>query len=196
MTARIPSEKYRIPRPIMTAVRNFGHEIPKVPAERTNILNGVGGGSKEGTITARTPCRRYQLWTLANLSSAKLLRRKASPPFRPTAYKSAQPMTDPTVVNSANFTILPGSLMAKVMSKTSFTSGKETNDESHTAKAMSPNPPYGNRVFLSQADIASKFINLSFGGIQRPKSEAMHRDGSVSATNYASVTRHSTCAGR
>src|SRR5437867_8433537 len=141
MTARSPSEKYRIPRPIMTAVRNFGHEIPKVPADRTNILKGVGGGSKDGTITASTPCRRYQLWTLSNLSSAKLRRRKASPPFRPTAYKSAQPMTDPIVVNSANFTMLSGSLMANVISKTSLTSGNEMNDESHTAKAMRPNPP-------------------------------------------------------
>src|SRR2546427_12938620 len=98
MTARIPSEKYRIPRPMMTAVRNFGHEIPKVPAERTNILNGVGGGRRDGTITASTPCLRYQLWTFATLSSAKLLRRKTSPPFRPTPSKNAQPITHTTVV--------------------------------------------------------------------------------------------------
>jgi len=42
---------------MMTAVRNFGQEIPKVPAERTKILKGVGGGSRDGTITASTPCR-------------------------------------------------------------------------------------------------------------------------------------------
>src|SRR5437879_2760278 len=123
------------------AVRNFGHEIPKVPAERTNTLNGVGGGRSEGTITANTPCRRYHLWILANLSSAKLLRRNVSPPFRPTAYKSAQPITEPTVVSNAYFTIASGSLMANVISNTSLTSGKDTNDESHIAKTIRPNPP-------------------------------------------------------
>src|SRR4029077_15726297 len=131
---KIPSEKYRIARPTMTPVRNFGQEIPKVPADKTKTLNGVGGGRGDGPIPANTPCRWYHLWTLANFSSAKLLRKNASPPFRPTEYKSAQPMTDPKMVNNVYFTIPEGSLMVNVISSTSLTSGNETNEESHIAR--------------------------------------------------------------
>src|SRR5262249_47949972 len=169
MTASIPSEKYRIPRPITTAVKNLGQEIPKVPADKTKILNGVGGGNNDGTITARTPCRWYHRCTLFSRSSAKVFRRNFSPPLRPTAYRSEQPMTEPTIVKQANFTIWSGSLIANVISKRSFTSGNDTKDESHIASTMSPNPPYGSRVCLSQIDIASKFINCIWGS-QRSKS--------------------------
>src|SRR5262245_6269972 len=161
MTARMPSEKYRIPRPITTAVRNLGQEIPKVPADSTKILNGVGGGNRDGTMTARMPCRWYQRCTLANRSSAKLFRRSLSPPLRPTAYKREQPITEPKMVIKENFTTFSGSLIANVISKKSFTSRSETNEESHTDKAMRPNPPYGSKVSLSQIDIASKFMNCS-----------------------------------
>ena len=92
-------------------------------------------------MTANTPCRWYHLWTLANFSSAKVLRKNASPPFRPTEYKSAHPMTDPTMVNSVYFTILEGSLMVNVISSTSLTSGNETNEESHIARNIKPKLP-------------------------------------------------------
>src|SRR5215475_11421259 len=74
------------------------------------------------------------------------------------------------VVSNANFTMPLGSLIAKVINRRSFTSGNDTNDESHIAKTIKPNPPYGNRVFLSQIEIASKFIDRCYWGSNRLRS--------------------------
>jgi hypothetical protein len=68
------------------------------------------------------------------------------------------------MVNNVYFTIPEGSLMVNVISSTSFTSGSETNEESHIAKNIKPKLPYGCNVCLSQIDIASKFINKKFWG--------------------------------
>jgi len=140
-TARIPSEKYRKPRPIRTAVINFGQDIPNAPADSTNTLNGVGGGSSEGTTMARIPCLWYHPWTFNTLSLLNRLRRNASPPLRPTEYSRMQPMREPIVVNAANFNIAAGSFSENVINRMSFTSGSDKNDESQTARSIKPKPP-------------------------------------------------------
>src|SRR5262245_21002958 len=118
---------------MIIAVINFGHEIPNAPADRTKILKGIGGGSKEGTTIARIPCRRYQLWTFITLSSLNRFLSKASPPFRPTEYSNEHPISEPNVVNVAYFNIPDGSFSENVINSRSLTSGRDRNEESHTA---------------------------------------------------------------
>src|SRR5262245_56733413 len=120
---------------------NFGHEIPKAPADRTNTLKGVGGGSSDGTTIAKIACRRYYCSALKSRSSLNRFRRNVSPPFRPTEYSNEQPIREPIVVNVANFNMPAGLFNENVINKISFTSGSERNDESQTARSINPKPP-------------------------------------------------------
>ena len=63
---------------------------------------------------------------------------------------------DPSVVIRASLGIIDGSSIEKVISRMSFTSGKDKNDESHIASTINPKGPYGNNVAFSQAEIESK----------------------------------------
>src|SRR5215471_13842939 len=136
-------------------MRNCGHEMPNAPAARTKTLNGVGGGSNDGTMMANNPYFLYHRRTRRTRSSENLRRKTASPPFRPTEYKSAQPKSEPTVVRSANNGMLDGLSIENVINKISLTSGSDRNDESNIARIIRPNPPYGSNVAFSHAEIDS-----------------------------------------
>jgi hypothetical protein len=80
-------------------------------------------------------------------------------------------MTEPSVVNAAYFHMPSGLRMENVISSTSFTSGNDKNEESHTANNMRPTPPKGRSVSLSQTDIASKIgidVWVFGGNLQQP----------------------------
>src|SRR5262245_35654233 len=144
-----------MPRPIATAARNLDQGVRKAPADKTNILKGVGGGRSDGMITANTPYLSYQVRTRRRCRSANLPFSSASPPLRPTAKSSAQPMTDPSVVKAASFSMLPGAFMEKVISNRSFTSGSDRKDESPMARTISPNGPNGRRTSFSHTETVS-----------------------------------------
>ena len=88
-------------------------------------------------------------------------------------------MTDPKTVMEANFSMLEGSLIANVINKMSFTSGNDRNDESQMARTISPIPPYGSKVFLSQIEIASKFIDQFYLGDGQVRGNTRKRTGAA-----------------
>ena len=71
------------------------------PARRTNILNGIGGGSSDGMMIAMTPY--FWMNALARLLRSTLKRfwRTASPPLRPIVNRTSDPTIEPAVAAPA-----------------------------------------------------------------------------------------------
>src|SRR5215475_14915004 len=84
-------------RPIAIAVANRIALMPTTPASRTKILNGAGGGSRDGTRTAMTPWRWSDAIARSILSPVKRFLTSASPPFRPIACITRQPASEPPI---------------------------------------------------------------------------------------------------
>src|SRR5262245_54071077 len=103
-----------------TARMKRDHEMPNVPADRTKILKGVGGGNNEGTIIARIPYFWYHCRIRSNRSLLNRFCRKASPPLRPTEYNRVHPIIEPSVVRKASFGMLAGLSIENVISRRSF----------------------------------------------------------------------------
>ena len=90
------------------AQMKVGSGIFATPPISTKILNGAGGGSSAGTISARAPYFLIKPAARSRFPPLNRLRRSASPPLRPTKYSARHPAIEPSVAIVAYNTIRSG----------------------------------------------------------------------------------------
>src|SRR5438552_1810650 len=138
---------------------------PNTPAESTKILNGMGGGSRAGTISASRSHRSKATRVRATCALPNLRSSRGSPPRRPISHSTLHPASEPSVASMMGIHAEAGRSEHEVTTRMSLISGRLRKDESKKATTNRPEgPSVGSSTFWIQRTILAIRERAASGG--------------------------------